>query len=204
MPETSHVYRGSSGEESGRPLVLLHGSDGSEVDLLPLASELAPKAPKLSIRGNVATEGGNAFIRRFRDRRVDEADLSARATLLADFIEAACVRHGLDEHPVAVGYSGAIMAAALLLSRPRLLAAAILLRPLSPFTRDLPHRLNGTPVLIIDGVDDRRRESGDGGRLAERLVRAGARVTHHVLPVGHAYTPKDSQLAKEWLGAIAR
>jgi len=80
------------------------------------------------------------------------------------------------------------MAAALLLTRPGLLAGAILYRPLSPFRDDLPTRLDRIPVLIIDGDKDSRRSPGDGARLAERLIRAGATVTHHVMLVGHSIT----------------
>ena len=75
-----------------------------------------------------------------------------------------------------------IAVAALLLTRPHLLAGAILFRPLSPFGDDWPTRLDGTPVLIIDGEKDSRRSPGDGARLAEHLTRAGATVTHHILP----------------------
>ena len=91
------------------------------------------------------------------------------------------------------------MAAALLLTRPGLLAGAILFRPLSPFRDDLPTGLDGTPVLIIDGEKDSRRSPGDGARLAERLTRAGAAVSHHVLPVGHSITPMDREIARNWL-----
>jgi len=94
------------------------------------------------------------------------------------------------------------MAAALLLTRPGLLAGAILFRPLSPFPRDLPAGLDGTPVLIIDGEKDARRSSGDGARLAERLTRAGATVTHRVLPVGHSITPLDREIARNWLAQM--
>ena len=91
------------------------------------------------------------------------------------------------------------MAAALLLTRPGLLAGAILFRPLSPFTADLPTRLDGMPILIIDGEKDSRRSPGDGLRLAERLTRSGAPVSHHVLPVGHSITAMDREIAREWL-----
>ncbi len=125
--------------------------------------------------------------------------------MLADFIEASCTRYNVARRPMAIGFSnGAIMAAALLLAHPGLLAGAILFRPLSPFTRDLPHRLDNTPVLIIDGEKDSRRSPGDGLRLAERLVRTGAWVTHHALPVGHSMTAEDKRIASEWLRAIAR
>lgn len=51
--------------EPGRvPLVLLHGSDGRETDLLPLAQRLMPFSAKVSLRGAVPTSGGYAFFRR--------------------------------------------------------------------------------------------------------------------------------------------
>ena len=82
---------------------------------------------------------------------------------------------------------------------PRLLAGAVLFRPLSPFRDELPTRLLGTPVLTIDGDEDARRSPGDGARLAEGLTRAGATVTHRVLPVGHSITAMDREIAREWL-----
>ena len=120
--------------------------------------------------------------------------------MLAEFIETSCASYGLTRRPMAIGYSnGAVMAAALLMTRPRLLAGAILFRPLPPFTNDLPCHLDGTPVLIIDGGQDSRRSAGDGLRLAGRLRRSGALVTHRVLPVGHSITVEDRGIASEWL-----
>ncbi|MFD4439618.1 alpha/beta hydrolase [Nocardia sp. NPDC058519] len=169
---------------------------------MPLADDLAPGATKLGIRGTVATDSGYAFFRRHPDRRVDEADIAARVPVLAEFIEESCADYDLTERPVAIGFSnGAIMTAALLRSHPGLLAGAILFRPLAPFAHDLPYRLDGTPVLIVDGTNDSRRSSGDGLRLSRRLRRAGAMVTHHVLPVGHAITGGDGEVAREWLRA---
>jgi phospholipase/carboxylesterase len=204
MPDPIHAHCFLSGADTiGAPLVLLHGSGGNEFELMPLADELAPKAAKLGIRGTVAFEGGYAFFQRLPDRRVDEADIAAKTPVLAEFIEAACARYSFARRPMAIGFSnGAIMAAALLLAHPGRLAGAILFRPLSPFTHDLPHRLDSTPVLIIDGEHDSRRSPGDGLRLAERLVRAAASVTHHVLPVGHSITAEDKRIASEWLRAL--
>jgi phospholipase/carboxylesterase len=202
-PHTYMLIAGSSQDEM--PLLLLHGSGGDEHDLVPLSGLLAPGSPILALRGTVAIDSGFAFFHRFPDRTIDEADISARVPILADFIETCCARYSLRIPPVAVGYSnGAIMAAALLLTRPTLLAGAILFRPLLPFTNDPPSRLNGIPVLIIDGENDSRRSPGDGARLAERLRGVGAKVTHHVLPVGHAISDLDVPFARTWLNAVAR
>ena len=117
------------------PLVLLHGSGGNEHELVPLAGDLAPGSPILAVRGGIPFDGGFAFFHRFPDRSIDEADIASRAAILADFIESARTRYSLTRAPIAIGFSnGAIMAAALLLTRPGLLAGAILFRPLSPFT----------------------------------------------------------------------
>lgn len=206
MPDPTHAHCFVPGTDTIRaPLVLLHGSGGNEFELMPLAGELAPEVARLGIRGTVTIDGGHAFFHRFPDRRVDEADIAARVPVLAEFIGAACGHYGLNGRPIAIGFSnGAIMAAALLLTHPGLLAGAVMFRPLSPFTGDLPTHLDGTPALILDGDSDNRRSPGDGLRLAERLVRAGASVTHHVLPVGHSITAEDKRIAGEWLQAIAR
>ena len=185
------------------PMVMLHGSGGDEHELVSLATQLVPGAPTLAIRGTVEIDGGYAFFHRNPDRSIDEADISARIPALAEFIDVAAREHDFRKRSIVVGFSnGAIMAAALLLTHPRLFAGAILFRPLSPFSTDPPTDLGGTPVLITDGEKDSRRNLGDGARLAERLKRNGAAVTHHVLPVGHSITDQDMQIARGWLSGL--
>jgi phospholipase/carboxylesterase len=196
-----HEYVFVPARETGAaPLVLLHGSDGRETDLLPLAERLMPSAAKISIRGAVATSGGFAFFNRFADRRIDERDLAARVALLSEFIRTALSEHGLRQRPIVVGFSnGAIMAAAMLRIQPEVFSGAILIRPLSPFTVDLWQPLNGLPVLLLDGAHDERRTPGDGQVLAETLRRAGADVEHEVLPTGHSVGALDEQMAGRWM-----
>lgn len=205
MTQPTHVHHFIAGiDPTKAPLVLLHGSGGDERYLVPLAEELAPGSTILGLRGTVAIDGGYAFFHRFPDRTIDEADLTNRVPPLADFIQASLDNHGLTKAPIAIGFSnGAIMAAALLLTRPGLFAGAILLRPLSPFKDDPPVRLDGKSVLIIDGEKDNRRSLGDGARLAERLLKVGAIVAHHVLPVGHSITHMDREIAREWMEQLS-
>jgi phospholipase/carboxylesterase len=141
----SHGHLFIPGTEPIRPpLVLLHGSGGDEHELALLAADAAPGSPTLGIRGTVPIDGGFAFFHRLEDRTIDEADITGRVSVLADFIEAASTRYSFTRAPIAIGFSnGAIMAATLLLTHPGLLTAAILFRPLSPFRDDLPTRLDG-------------------------------------------------------------
>jgi phospholipase/carboxylesterase len=190
-------------EPSHTPLLLLHGSGGTETDMVPLAAQLAPCSMAVAVRGAVPWDGGYALFRRFEDRSIDERDLVMQAGLLADSIGQIGVEHGFAQPPVAVGFSnGAIMAAALIMLYPRLLSGAVLFRSLSPFAADPDTQVPGTPVLIVDGRDDERRASGDGARLAQRLTRMGADVTHQVLPTGHSVIADDLHLAREWLARL--
>lgn len=186
------------------PLVLLHGRGGTELDLVPLAAQVAPGSPVLAIRGAVAVEGGHAFFERSKNGTIDAAAISEQAARLADFIAQTTARHGFAKTPIAIGFSnGAVMIAALLLLHPGLLSGAVLLRPASsPFSRDLPPNLAATPVLIIEGEKDTFRSPGDGIRLSERLTRAGATVTHRALPAGHSITAADRVIARQWLAPL--
>lgn len=183
------------------PVVLLHGSHGAESDLLPLADRLSPGSPRLGVRGTVRWGNGYAFFRRHPDGRVDEADIESRVGALTALIRDLIERGRFARPPVVVGFSnGAIMAAALVATCPELLSGAILFRPLSPFTDAAAYQRCTLPVLIIDGAQDPRRSPTDGLRLAEQLRRAGADVSHRVLPVGHAITAEDEEIARDWLG----
>jgi phospholipase/carboxylesterase len=180
--------------------MLLHGSGRTEEDMVQIAAKLSPGSMAAAVRGAMRWEGGFSFFRRFEDRSIDERDLIAQAGLLAESVVQIGVVRGFAWPPVAVGFSnGAIMAAALVMLHPALLSGAVLFRPLSPLTTDPDISIRQPPVLIIDGRDDERRSPGDGARLAQRLARMGASVTHHLLPTGHSIGTDDLRLAREWL-----
>lgn len=199
MERSPHRALLLEGSDPARPpLVLLHGTDGGERDLLGLAERLAPGAGTLAVRGAVRTPGGYAFFRRRPDRSIDDDDIVARTTVLAQFIGTALGSGPGADRPVLVGFSnGAIAAAALVMTEPAAFSAAVLFRPLTPFPRSAA--LVGLPVLVLDGALDHRRARGDGRRLGELLTAVGARVTHRELDVGHAITDEDVLIARTWL-----
>src|SRR6202162_347690 len=141
---------------SGRTLVLLHGTGGTESDLLALGRALDTGAALLAPRGKVLENGMPRFFRRLPEGVFDEKDLIYRTHELADFIQVAAERYGFDQSKsVAVGYSnGANIAGSILLLRPDTFQGAALLRAMVPLIpADLPE-LKGAPVLVAAGNFD--------------------------------------------------
>jgi predicted esterase len=190
---------------SARTLLLLHGTGGNEHDLLALGRELDATASLLSPRGRVLENGMPRFFRRLAEGVFDEEDLQLRAHELADFVLAAAEQHQLDaKQIVAVGYSnGANIAAGLMLLRPEILHAAVLLRPMVPLVPDAPPDLSGVPVYIAAGNQDPIVPVENTQRLVKQLRDAGAQVTATVADAGHALTQDEIAAAKTWLGEIA-
>jgi phospholipase/carboxylesterase len=181
------------------PLLLLHGTGGDENDLLPLGHAIAPGSTLLSVRGKVLEHGMPRFFRRLAEGVFDENDVRRRANELADFVADARKRYDLAA-PIALGYSnGANIAAAMLLLRPQVLAAAILLRAMVPLAQPPKPDLARKPVLITSGQRDPIIPASNAAELAGQLTHAGANVQHSVLPTGHELTQMDVTLVKEWM-----
>jgi len=76
-----HLFRAAS-DASAPTLLLLHGTGGTEEDLLPLARMLAADAAMLSPRGNVRENGMPRFFRRLAEGVFDLDDLDRKSTRL--------------------------------------------------------------------------------------------------------------------------
>jgi predicted esterase len=200
-----HVYQPPTTERSDSPtLLVLHGTGGSEMDLLPLARTLAPQAGVLSPRGKVLERGMPRFFRRVSEGVFDEEDLTFRTGELADFIAAAASHYNFDaRRVVAAGFSnGANIAGGLLLLRPESLGAAVLFRAMVPLVpQELP-RHAATPVLISNARQDPLVSTAETERLAALLSQTGAAVTVKWQPGGHELTPNDVHEAKRWLDSL--
>ena len=189
---------------SGRTLLLLHGTGGTEMDMVPLGKRLDPTAALLSPRGKSPENGMPRFFRRLAEGVFDEQDLIFRTHELASFVENAACTHALDpKRIVAVGYSnGANIAGALLLLRPGVLAGAALLRPMVPLVpAELPD-MTGLPVLIAAGNEDPIVPAENARRLEALLRRAGATVESRFEAAGHRLTNETIEETQRWLAKI--
>src|SRR5699024_11695027 len=113
---------------------LLHGTGGTEQDLLPLAEKVDPDANVLSVRGNVSENGMPRFFRRLAEGVFDEEDLIFRTKELNDFLDNAAEENNFDRNNIiAIGYSnGANIAASLLFHYQDALRGAMLHHPMVP------------------------------------------------------------------------
>ena len=186
-----------------RTLLLLHGTGGTEEDLLPLGELLDPDANLLSPRGPVLEHGMPRFFRRLAEGVFDEADLRQRARDLVDFVREAATVHAFDPAGItAVGFSnGANIAAAVCLLHPGTIARAVLLRPMVPLVPEPLPALAPTAALLLAGAQDPIVPAANTERLAALLRAAGADVSLEWLPGGHQLTRADVTAARTWLAA---
>lgn len=188
-------------DSSAPPVLLLHGTGGSERDLLSLGHQLSPGSALLSPRGDVLEHGMRRFFKRFAEGVFDLDDVALRTHALADFIAAAALHYGFDASRLtAVGYSnGANIATSLLLLRPESLAAAVLLRPMVVLEPAQSLALAGKRVLISSGLADPIVPPDHPPRLADQFRRAGATVTLATHATGHGLIEADLTAAKKFL-----
>ena len=204
MSATSDFAHEFVAGSSARTLLLLHGTGGNEHDLLLLGRDFDSSAALLSPRGRVLENGMPRFFRRLAEGVFDEKDLRFRTHELADFILASAAQHHLDaQQIVALGYSnGANIAASLMLLRPEILHAAILLRPMVPLVPEAPPDLGGVAVYIAAGNHDSIVPVENTQRLIKQLGDAGAKVTAKLANAGHNLTESEIAAAKNWLGEL--
>ncbi len=196
------AHRFLPGEDgSGVTLLVLHGTGGTEEDLIPLGKELAPGAAILSPRGKVSENGAPRFFRRLAEGVFDHEDLVFRTHELAEFIEAASEEYGFDRSKlIAAGYSnGANIAGSVMLLDPGLLRAAVLFRAMVPFEPEVTPDLSGMPVFMASGRRDQMIPPDNSQRLADILTEAGADVDLRWRDIGHGLTYEEVREANGWL-----
>ena len=183
------------------PILLLHGTGADETDLLPIGTQVSPGSALLSPRGKVLEHGMPRFFRRVDEGVFDVADLTARTDELAHFVDRARQTYAL-ERPIALGFSnGANIAWSLLLRHPKLLAGAVLLRAMLPFTPPPAPKFDNIPVLMLSGAMDPLVRPDMRDPLADLFKSAGADVTYQVVQGGHGLTQQDLDLMKAWFAA---
>lgn len=196
-----HVFEPGT-DAAAPPLLLLHGTGGTEHDLLRLGRTLSPGSALLSPRGDVSEGGALRFFARLAEGVFDPQEVTRRTQALADFVVSASKHYTLDPlRLIAVGFSnGANIAATVLLLRPDVLGGGILFRPMVVLDHPAePNSLVGKRVLLVNGTTDPLVPPDDPSRLAALLRAGGADVSIEALPASHQLTPQDVAAAQSFL-----
>ncbi|PKG21827.1 alpha/beta hydrolase [Niallia nealsonii] len=194
-----HIFK--KGTNQNKPtLLLLHGTGGTEHDLLPLAELVEPESSVLSVRGNILENGMPRFFRRLAEGVFDEEDLVFRTTELNEFLNESAEKYEFDrKNIVAIGYSnGANIAASILFHYADGLKGAILHHPMVPSRGiDLPN-LKDLPVFIAAGKNDPICPLQESEDLKVLLANAGAHIHMHWENYGHQLTRTEVEAAASW------
>ncbi|MFD2924557.1 alpha/beta hydrolase [Halobacillus naozhouensis] len=199
-----HIFH--KGTDLEKPtFLLLHGTGGTETDLLPIAGMIDDSASVLGVRGNISENGMPRFFKRLAEGVFDEEDLIKQTKELHQFLDTAADDHNFNrDHLLAIGYSnGANIAASLLFHYQNSLQGAVLLHPMVPRRGiELPD-LTGLPVFIGAGTNDPICSPEETRELAEMLEKSGATVEVHWENQGHQLTKSEIDKAAEWYRATS-
>ncbi|WP_077324187.1 alpha/beta hydrolase [Virgibacillus siamensis] len=194
-----HIFQ--QGNDATKPtFLLLHGTGGTEQDLLPLAEAIDKDASVLSVRGSVSENGMPRFFKRLAEGIFDEEDLIKRTKELYEFLNEAAEQYDFDRNNiVAIGYSnGANIAGSLLFHYEDALKGAILHHPMVPRRGiELPD-LSGKRIFIGAGTNDPICSPQESEDLKTLLENADANVELHWENRGHQLTPSEVQAAAQW------
>lgn len=208
-----HLVRRPLVEEGAPPLLLLlHGVGGNEHNLFDLAPSLDKRFLIISARApnTLGSESYAWFEVNFTPQgpivNSEQAEASRKA--LIAFIHEAVTAYGADPKQVyLVGFSqGAIMSASIALTRPDLIAGAVLMsgRILSEVQPLIvaPEKLVGLPFLVVHGALDAVIPISSGRAARETLSSLPVVLIYHEYPtMGHEVSPESLADVETWLSA---
>lgn len=199
-----HIYR--EGQNPDSPvLLLLHGTGGTEQDLIGVGKIISSSSTLLSVRGNVLENGMPRFFRRLAEGVFDEQDLIFRTNELKEFLDEKACEYGFNrDNVVAVGYSnGANIAGSLLFHHEKSLRGAVLFHPMVPRRGISLPNLHGTSVFIGAGRNDPLCPPKESEDLQQLLEEAGAEVEIFWGDHGHQLTKEEIDEAAKWFQKLA-
>jgi phospholipase/carboxylesterase len=197
LPFVHRLYVPEKPDES--TIVLLHGTGGSEADLMPVAHRIAPQATLLGLRGRSHEEGVARWFRRLATTGFDQDDIKTEAEAFEAFVEGAISGYGLDRTRMTfLGYSnGANFIAAVMGLRHKTVRRAILLRSTPVLEAPPAVDLTGAKVLMLSGAHD---PFGRNASVLQDWFRySSAALDAHTFDAGHELVAMDTAFSREWL-----
>lgn len=186
-------------QSSDKLLVLLHGTGGSERDLITLADHIAPEMSVLSLRGDVLENGARRFFKRHAEGQYDLNDLAQRGQKLARFLENFGDVHGYaPKQMILLGFSnGANIALHVVMQRELAILAGAFLAPLYPLSPADSLDLTDFSAFVSMGQRDPIVPVAESQRVPAMLSDAGADLTEYWVE-NHEITGDLVEALREW------
>lgn len=183
-----------------KTLLLLHGTGGTENDLIDIARMIDPHANLLAVRGEEIEQGMTRFFKRLSPGVFDEKNLEMRTKQLHAFLDHAAIQYNFDRNQViALGYSnGANIAASMLFHIEASLQGAILLHPMVPRRGINLPSLKDVKVLMTAGTNDNICPPSITQELKQILEKAEANVSLHWFDFGHRLSSQEIEKVILW------
>ena len=194
-------------------LVLMHGVGSNEQDLFGLAPQVPPQFHVLSLRAPLALGPGSYAWFTFGvgpdgSRAIDAAQEAASRPLVAKAVHAAGAQLGVPPQRVVVGgfSQGGIMSLSLLLTRPELLHAAMvmhsrLLAEVLPLAAP-PEQLRDRELWVSHGTQDAVIPLASAHHIRDTVASLPIALTYKEYPGGHELRPAELRDAMAWLQGL--
>jgi len=198
MSYDSYVHRAKPGAPGSPILFVFHGTGGDENQFFDFGGRLLPNATVISPRGDVSEQGAARFFRRKAEGIYDCDDLARATERMSEFVAANRDRYE-SSTVLGLGFSnGANILANIMIEKPGLFEAGVLMHPLIPFKPKDRKGDGKAHVLITAGRHDPISPVPLTIDLADYFTQQGDKVTLEWHQGGHEIRPNEIEAAKKF------
>jgi phospholipase/carboxylesterase len=198
MSYDSYVHRARPGAPGAPILFVFHGTGGDENQFFEFGGRLLAGATVISPRGDISEHGAARFFRRKAEGVYDCEDLARATGRMSEFVAANRERYG-STTVLGLGFSnGANILANIMIEKPGLFEAGVLMHPLIPFKPENRKAEAKAHVLITAGQQDPISSVQQTDELADYFRRQGDTVTLEWHGGGHEIRPNEIEAAKRF------
>lgn len=200
MTEINANYFFEKGEDNEHPILMLHGTGGTEKDLVPLARLVNPNATLLGIRGRLVENGQTRYFNHTPTGGFDLESLSSETDWLLEQLDLLAKEKDIDVAKLTVlGYSnGANVVIYAMLEKYVQLKNALLFHPMALKESPKIPRLPENKVWLSHGDRDPIVSADNFEFLVGEINAAGMDYTIFNHQQSHNINRDEMVAAKQW------
>ncbi|QPS71542.1 alpha/beta hydrolase [Lactococcus garvieae] len=200
---TNYIFK--AGDESLAPVLVLHSTGGDEHQLVPLAEDLFPHHPILSIRGRVSEQGVNRYFRLkgqgFTKENFDLESLEKESQWLVQEVQRLGAQHHLDlSKLIVIGYSNGANVALYMQLKGLIQFDKVLAFHAMQLTEvDEPALADDSKVFLTHADNDPLVSRQNLKELSSDLEKTECELEIFKANFGHQLSNEELLAAKKWL-----